>query len=125
MNTYWKIGCVVAIVAIAFAGGWYVNGSRMQARIEAMQRAQAEAIAESEAQVAAYKEKASEAVNSQAMLYQEKVAAADKDIEKLKKELKDAKIRNPLPADCRLDPDRMRIIKTATAIANASGSASR
>lgn len=125
MNIYWKIACAVALAVVAFVGGWKVNGYRMQTKIDTIQQEHDKAVAESEKALIDYKEKAAASVRQQAAQYQEKVASANKDIEQLKKDLRNASKKNPLPADCRLDSERMRIIKTATARANSSSASSR
>ena len=114
MNIYWKAGICIALLVVGFiAGALYkqreLNAVRADYAEQVNLRLQANRELEKKLQTA---------VNDIAVQYQNQKAVSDKTIESLKKELANAKKTNPLPADCRLDADRMRIIKAAVDSAN-------
>lgn len=102
---------VAACLAIGFMAGWIVNGWRMSSDIE---HEKVEAVQESANHFAV----ASKQINESAKDYIGKSEQLKKQIEKLKKELSDAKKNYPVPADCRPDSDRLRVLKNAVAAAN-------
>jgi len=118
MNLYWKTGICIALLVVGFiAGALYKQRELNQVRADYAEQVNLGLQANRELE-----KKLQTSVNEVAVQYQQQKAASDKTIESLKKELANAKKNHPLPADCRLDADRMRIIKAAVDSANHSGS---
>lgn len=114
MNIYWKTGICIALLVVGFiAGALYKQRELNAARADYAEQVNLRLQANRELE-----KKLQTAVNDIAVQYQNQKAVSDKTIESLKKELANAKKTNPLPADCRLDADRMRIIKAAVDSAN-------
>lgn len=114
MNIYWKAGICIALLVVGFiAGALYKQRELNAVRADYAEQANLGLQANRELE-----KKLQTAVNDVAVQYQQQKAVSDKTIESLKKELANAKKTNPLPADCRLDADRMRIIKAAVDSAN-------
>ena len=114
MNIYWKCGLAVLLLAVGFLGGCsYKQRELNQVRADYAEQVNLGLQANRELERRLQSE-----VNSVAVQYQSQKSASDKTIESLKKELANAKKNHPLPADCRLDADRMRIIKAAVDSAN-------
>ena len=114
MNLYWKCGIAVALLVVGFiAGALYKQRELNAVRADYAEQVNLGLQANRELE-----KKLQTSVNEVAVQYQSQKAVSDKTIESLKKELANAKKTNPLPADCRLDADRMRIIKAAVDSAN-------
>ena len=120
MNIYWKTGVAIALLVVGFlAGSLWKQRELNQVRADYAEQANLGLQANRELERRLQSE-----VNSVATLYQNQKSASDKTIESLKKELVNAKKNHPMPANCRLDADRMRIIKAATNHANTVNSGS-
>ena len=114
MNIYWKAGIAVALLIVGFlAGSLWKQRELNQVRADYAEQVNLGLQANRELE-----KKLQTAVNDVAVQYQSQKAASDRTIEFLKKELANAKKTNPLPDTCRLDADRMRIIKAAVDTAN-------
>lgn len=111
---YTGIGCLAAGLLI----GWTVNGYRMQSKMDELEKT----YAESRAEASEYHQKVMQGllqrIKDSAESYQVLEEKSAQETAKLKQELKDVKAKNPLPADCRLDADRLRIIQQAVRTAN-------
>ena len=114
MNVYLKAGICIALLVVGFiAGALYKQRELNAVRADYAEQVNIGLQANRELE-----KKLQTAVNDVAVQYQQQKAASDKTIESLKKELANAKKTNPLPDTCRLDSDRMRIIKAAVNHAN-------
>ncbi|MBR5999798.1 MAG: hypothetical protein IK089_00890 [Oxalobacter sp.] len=118
MNNYWKTGIALASILAAFVAGWTVNGYRMQSKIDQIERTHAEETAESLRRIQQVNAGLLDRIKQSAEGYQALEEKNAKETAKLKQELKDAKAKKPLPADCRLDAHRLRIIQQAVSTAN-------
>ena len=116
MNIYWKAGICIVILIVGFVGGC----SLKQRELDKIKSDYAEQVNLGLQANRELEKKLQTAVNDVAVQYQAQKAASDKTIESLKKELANAKKSHPLPDTCRLDDDRMRIIKAAIDNANDS-----
>ena len=114
MNIYWKCGIAVALLIVGFISGALYK----QRELNAVRADYAEQVNLGLQANRELERRLQSEVNSVAVQYQSQKSASDKTIESLKKELANAKKNHPLPADCRLDADRMRIIKAAVDSAN-------
>ena len=106
-----KIIIAIGVIAIAFSSGWLVNGWRMSSSYQAEKAEVVQANADHFADV-------SRKVNTEANQYVKKTYELKNEIDSLKKELAHAKKNHPVPADCRPDPDRLRVLKDAVTAAN-------
>lgn len=111
MSRYWKAGIAVLLVILAFCAGWFINGLRWQKKA-------ADALAEEHARRHEMLRSMVQRLNGSAEAYQQQKAASETEIAKLKKDLKNAQEKHPLPAGCRLDADRLRIVQKAVDAAN-------
>lgn len=112
MNLYLKAGIAVALLIVGFiAGALYKQRELNAVRADYAEQVNLGLQANRELE-----KKLQTDVNDIAVQYQVQKAASDKTIESLKKELANAKKNHPLP--CRLDANRMRIIKAAVDTAN-------
>lgn len=93
--------------------GWIVNGWRLSADATTEKLSAVQASADHFADV-------SKKVNDSANEYLRNTEQLKKQITELKKELANAKKNNPLPADCRPDADRLRLLKDAVTAANST-----
>ncbi len=118
MNIYWKTGIALAAVLAAFLAGWIINGMRWQTKLTAIEKAQVEEKLALEQQATAIRAQLEKTIIDTAAQYQTLEAKASKETAELKKELKNAQKKNPLPDGCRLDADRLRIIQNAVTAAN-------
>lgn len=116
MNIYWKSGLALALVIVGFVGGC----SMKQHQLDKIQQDYAEQVNQALQTNRELEQKMQSETNAIAVQYQQEKAVTDKTIEQLKKDLTDAKKNHPLPDTCRLDADRMRIIKAAVDTANHS-----
>lgn len=101
------IGCLIA----GFIAGWIVTNWRLSASI-------AEEKAEQIQSNADHFRDATKKINVEANQYVKKTYELKDEIDSLKKELAHAKKNHPIPADCRPDSDRLRILKDAVNAAN-------
>lgn len=111
-----KQNVIIAIVCIAvaaFTAGWVINGWRLSADSTTEKISAVQANADHFADV-------SKKVNASANEYLRNTEQLKKQITELKKELANAKKNNPLPADCRPDADRLRVLKDAVRAANST-----
>ena len=109
-----KQNIIIAACLIAgFTAGWLVNGWRLSSAYQAEKAEMAQANADHYAD-------ASKKVNDSANEYLRNTEQLEKQITELKKELVNAKKNNPLPADCRPDADRLRVLKDAVRAANST-----
>ena len=106
-----KIINLVALFVVGFVAGWIVNGWRLSADATTEKLSAVQASADHFASV-------SKKVNDSANEYLRNTEQLEKQIAELKKELANAKKNNPLPADCRPDADRLRVLKDAVTAAN-------
>ena len=102
---------VTVCLALGFMLGWIVNGWRLSADIEAYKAETVQANADHFRGV-------TKKINDEANQYVKKTYELKDEIDSLKKELAHAKKNHPVPADCRPDSDRLRILKSAVAAAN-------
>ena len=122
MNKYWTIGCAVFLFIIGFVGGWYINGNRLNKQISEIQQAHSEEKAKAEEQIRTKEQEYRNEIQNQAEKYQADVTASSNDIEKLKSELKNVQKQKPISTDCRIDSDRLRLIKQIGKRANSRNS---
>ena len=101
------IACLIA----GFAAGWIVNGWRLVADSTTEKLSAVQANADHFAD-------ASRKVNETAIEHVRNTDELNKQIAELKKELAHAKKNRPVPADCRPDADRLRVLKDAVTAAN-------
>ena len=100
------------LLAGAFCCGWLVNGWRYE-------KAQAVERSETVQARADHFRDAAVMVNTEAGQYLSNSKQLKSQIDSLKKELINEQSKNPLQLpDCRPDPDRLRIIKSAVTAAN-------
>ena len=109
-----KQNIIIAACLIAgFTAGWLVNGWRLSSSYQAEKAEVVQAGADHFAD-------ASRKVNDSATEHVRNTDELNKQIAELKKELAHAKKNNPLPADCRPDADRLRLLKDAVTAANST-----
>ena len=101
--------CLIAVAA--FTAGWMVNGWRMSADSTTEKLSAVQANAD-------HFRGATKMVNDRANEYLRNTEQLEKRIAELKKELAHAKKNHPVPADCRPDVDRLRVLKDAVTAAN-------
>lgn len=107
-----KQNIIIAVCLIAgFTAGWMVNGWRLSSSYQAEKAEVVRANADHFADV-------SRKVNEAATEHASKTYKLEEKIRELQKELADAKRNRPLPADCRPDADRLRVLKDAVTAAN-------
>ena len=108
-----KIIAATAAVCLitGFIAGWIINGWRLSSSYQAEKSEVVQANAD-------HFRDATKRVNNRANEYLGNSEQLEKQIAELKKELADAKKRNPVPADCRPDADRLRVLKDAARAAN-------
>ncbi len=117
---YIKLAVILAIFSTGACAGWFADHSIMSKKISAMQAEQAEIDKQKAEEAKALTEKLQSQMQESAKQYQKRVEAANTSIENLKKELQNVAKKNPMPANCRLDSDRMRIIQEAGRRANSA-----
>ena len=106
-----KLFVGIACLIVGFIAGWLVNGWRLSAdstteKLSAVQNN------------ADHFRDATKMVNETATEHVRNTEELNKQIAELKKELAHAKKNHPVPADCRPDPDRLRVLKDAVTAAN-------
>lgn len=109
MNQKLLVG--IACLIIGFVAGWIVNGWRLAADSTTEKLSAVQANADHFAE-------ASKKVNEVATEHVRNTDELNKQIAELKKELAHAKKNHPVPADCKPDPDRLRILADAVTAAN-------
>ena len=109
MNQKLLVG--IACLIIGFVAGWIVNGWRLAADSTTEKLSAVQAGADHFRDV-------SRKVNEAATEHVSKTYKLEEKIKEFQKELADAKKNRPLPADCRPDPDRLRVLKDAVTAAN-------
>ncbi len=118
MNTYWKTGIALAAILAAFLSGWIINGLRWQSKLDKIDLAHAEETAEALRQAQQVNAGLLARIKQSAEGYQALEEKTAQETAKLKQDLKNAQKKNPLPAGCQLDADRLRIIQNAVTAAN-------
>ena len=108
-----KLLIAVVCTIVGFLWGWIINSWRLSSAYQAEKAEMAQANADHYAD-------ASKKVNENANEYLRNTEQLEKQITELKKELANAKKNNPLPADCRPDADRLRVLKDAVRAANST-----
>lgn len=106
-----KIKIAAFFLGAGFAAGWIVNGWRLSADSTTEKLSAVQANADHFAE-------ASKKVNDSANEYLGNSEQLEKQIAELKKELAHAKKNRPVPADCKPDPDRLRVLADAVTAAN-------
>ena len=101
--------CLIAVAA--FTAGWIANGWRLSSSYQAEKAEVVQANAD-------HFRDATKKVNDSANEYLRNTEQLEKRIAELKKELAHAKKNNPVPADCKPDPDRLRVLVEAVHTAN-------
>lgn len=114
INTYLKAAFCIACLAAGFMGGCsYKQRQLDQIKADYAEQVQAGLQANRDLE-----QRMADSTHAIATEYQKEKAASDKTIESLKKELANAKKNHPMPSNCNLDDNRMRIIKAAVDNAN-------
>ena len=113
-NAYLKAACCIACVIVGFLSGCTYKQRDLD-RLKADYAEQVQAGLQANRDL---ERRMADSTHAIATEYQTQKAADDRTIEQLRKELKNAQKNHPLPAGCRLDADRLRIIKTAVDTAN-------
>ena len=107
-----KQNIIIAVCLIAgFTAGWLVNGWRLSSSYQAEKAEVVQANADHFVDV-------SRKVNDSANEYLRNTEQLEKQIAELKKDLAHAKTNRPLPADCRPESDRLRVLAEAVHTAN-------
>lgn len=106
-----KIINLVALFVVGFVAGWIVNGWRLSADSTTEKLSAVQSNAD-------HFRDATKKINDSANEYLGNSEQLKKQIAELKKELAHAKKNRPVPADCRPDPDRLRVLKDAVTAAN-------
>lgn len=106
-----KIKIAAFCLGVGFASGWLINSWRLSSSYQAEKAEAVQANADHFAD-------ASRKVNETAIEHIRNTDELNKQIAELKKELAHAKKNRPVPADCRPDANRMRVLKDAVTAAN-------
>lgn len=106
-----KLLVAVVCTIVGFLWGWMANGWRLAADSTTEKLSAVQAGADHFADT-------SKKVNEAATEHVSKTYKLEEKIKELQKELANAKKNRPVPADCRPDPDRLRILKDAVRAAN-------
>ena len=107
-----KQNIIIAACLIAgFTAGWIANGWRMSADSTTEKLSAVQAGAD-------HFRDATKMVNETAIEHVRNTDELNKQIAELKKELAHAKKNRPVPADCRPDADRLRVLVDAVHTAN-------
>ena len=99
-------GLIVGLTAGWFANGWRLSADSTTEKLSAVQSN------------ADHFRDATKMVNETATEHVRNTDELNKQIAELKKELAHAKKNRPVPADCKPDPDRLRILADAVTAAN-------
>lgn len=111
---WWKPLAVVALVALAYGGGWLTNGWRLGKRA-----AEAEA-SQAKADLAEFKKQADRLSGISGQFERAAVALRDASPKIIERYTR-VEMQSPLPAGCRIDDGRMQHINAAERAANAAG----
>ena len=106
-----KIIIAIGVIAIAFSSGWIVNGWRLSTDSTTEKLSAIQSNAD-------HFRDATKKINDSANEYLGNSERLEKQIAELKKELAHAKKNRPLPVECRLDADRLRVLKDVVHTAN-------
>lgn len=106
-----KLIGLIGLIVLAFGAGWQINGWRMQSAEQTRQIETVQAGAD-------HLRNATEKVNEVAVEHVKNSYKLEEKIAELKRELSNEQSKNPLRFDCRPDPERLRIIKSAVSAAN-------
>lgn len=106
-----KLLIAVVCTIVGFLWGWLFNGWRLAADSTTEKLSAVQANADHFAD-------ASRKVNETAIEHVRNTDELNKQIAELKKELAHAKKNHPVPANCRPDSDRLRVLKDAVTAAN-------
>ena len=106
-----KIINLVALFVVGFVAGWIVNGWRLSADSTTEKLSAVQSNAD-------HFRDATKKINDSANEYLGNSEQLEKQIAELKKELAHAKKNSPVPANCRPDADRLRVLKDAVTAAN-------
>ena len=106
-----KLLVAVVCTIVGFLWGWMANGWRLAADSTTEKLSAVQAGAD-------HFRDATKKINDSANEYLGNSEQLKKQITELKKELAHAKKNRPIPADCRPDPDRLRVLKDAVTAAN-------
>lgn len=118
MSRYWKAGIAVLLVILAFCAGWFINGLRWQIKMTDIEKAHAEETLKAEQRAREIQQGLLDRLRQSAETYQAMEQKSAQETAKLEQDLKNAQKKNPLPAGCQLDADRLRIIQNAVTAAN-------
>ena len=118
MNIYWKTGIALAAILATFLSGWIINGMRWQTKLTAIEKVHAEETLKAEQRAREMQQGLLDRLRQSAETYQAMEEKSAQETAKLKQDLKNAQKKNPLPAGCQLDADRLRIIQNAVTAAN-------
>ena len=108
-----KIINLVALFVVGFVAGCIVTSWRLSASIAGEKAEVVQANAD-------HFRDATKMINEAATEHVRNTDELNKQIAELKKELAHAKKNHPVPADCRPDADRLRVLKDAVRAANAT-----
>ena len=106
-----KLLIAVVCTIVGFLWGWLFNGWRLAADSTTEKLSAVQAGAD-------HFRDATKKVNEAATEHVRNTDELNKQIAELKKELAHAKKNRPVPADCRPDPDRLRVLAEAVHTAN-------
>ena len=106
-----KLLVAVVCTIVGFLWGWMANGWRLAADSTTEKLSAVQAGAD-------HFRDTTKMVNETATEHVRNTDELNKQIAELKKELAHAKKNYPVPADCRPDPDRLRVLKDAVTAAN-------
>lgn len=114
MNIYLKAAFAIALLIAGFVGGC----SYKQRELDSLKADYAEQVQAGLQANRELEQRIQVETNAIAAQYQQEKAETEKTIEQLRKELKDAQKKNPLPDNCRPDAERLRIVQQAVNAAN-------
>lgn len=106
-----KIINLVALFIVGFVAGWIVNGWRWSADSTTEKLSAVQSNAD-------HFRDATKMINEAATEHVSKTYKLEEKIKEFQKELADAKKNRPLPVECRLDADRLRVLAEAVHTAN-------
>ena len=106
-----KLLIAVVCTIVGFLWGWLFNGWRLAADSTTEKLSAVQARAD-------HFRDTTKKINDSANEYLGNSERLEKQIAELKKELAHAKKNRPLPVECRLDADRLRVLKDAVTAAN-------
>ena len=107
--------CAVLVAAIGFGSGWVANGWRLSEQIADIKRQRAEEHSQQTQAALDEIQSASKTIQTAAAGAQANVTAVHSQLAEIRKERRNAK-PPALPADCRMDPIRVRSIEDAATV---------